>query len=111
MDRIHLDHPFATERRGLPGVIARGNTGGDGDGDAEPRSELAGARGVVGKPSFRSRSFMLARDVLAVGGRLAREHVEDGKGLVELELWIENQRDVNCVPGEGLVALPLRAHG
>jgi hypothetical protein len=51
---------------------------------------------------------MLAGDVLDVGGKVVKKYVSDGKGLVELELWIKNQHDVNCVPGKGLVALPLR---
>jgi hypothetical protein len=52
---------------------------------------------------------MLAGDVLDVGGKVVKKHVGDGKGLVELELWIKNRNGMNCVPGKGWVALPLRA--
>ena len=107
MDRIHFDQPFATERRGLPGVVAPGNMGGDYY--AQLLSEYAGEGGQVRKMSFQFRSFMLADDVLTVGGRVVKKSVADGKGLVELDLWIRNQHGVNCVPGKGLVALPLRA--
>ena len=107
LDRIHFDHPFATKRRGLPDVVAPGNMGGDYY--AQLLSEFAGEAGQVRKMSFQFRSFMLAGDVLDVGGRVARKYLTDGKGLVELELWIKNQGGVNCVPGKGLVALPLRA--
>lgn len=108
MDRIHFDHPFATKRRGLPGVVAPGNMGGDYY--AQLLSELAGEAGQVRKMSFQFRSFMLAGDVLTVGGKVLKKDVSDGgKGLVELELWIRNQAGVNCVPGKGVVALPLRA--
>jgi acyl dehydratase len=107
MDRIHFDEPFATKRRGLPGVVAPGNMGGDYY--AQLLSEYAGEGGEVRRMSFQFRSFMLADDVLTVGGKVVKKHVSDGKGLVELELWIKNQNDVNCVPGKGLVALPLRA--
>jgi hydroxyacyl-ACP dehydratase HTD2-like protein with hotdog domain len=109
MDRIHFDHPFATRRRGLPDVVAPGNMGGDYY--AQLLSELAGERGEVLRMSFQFRSFMLAGDRLDVGGRVARKSLTDGKGLVELELWIKNAADVNCVPGKGLVALPLREQG
>ena len=109
MDRIHFDQPFATQRRGLPGVVAPGNMGGDYY--AQLLSELAGEQGQVRKMSFQFRSFMLAGDVLDVGGKVVRKSVSEGKGLVELELWIKNQSGVNCVPGKGLVALPLRAQG
>lgn len=109
MDRIHFDHPFATKRRGLPDVVAPGNMGGDYY--AQLLSELAGEKGQVRKMSFQFRSFMLAGDVLDVGGKVVKKHVSDGKGLVELELWIKNGSGQNCVPGKGLVELPLRAHG
>jgi len=107
MDRIHFDHPFATKRRGLPDVVAPGNMGGDYY--AQLLSELAGEKGQVRKMSFQFRNFMLAGDTLDVGGKVVKKSVADGKGLVELELWIKNQNGVNCVPGKGLVALPLRA--
>jgi hypothetical protein len=79
-----------------------------GDYYAQLLSEYAGERGLVRKMSFQFRSFMLADDRLTVGGKVVRKSVEDGKGLVELELWIKNQHGVNCVPGKGLVALPMR---
>lgn len=106
MDRIHFDHPFATKRRGLPGVVAPGNMGGDYY--AQLLSEYAGEGGQVRRMSFQFRSFMLADDVLTVGGKVVKKSVSDGKGLVELELWIKNQDGVNCVPGKGLVAVPMR---
>lgn len=109
MDRIHFDHPFATKRRGLPDVVAPGNMGGDYY--AQLLSELAGEKGQVRKMSFQFRNFMLAGDTLDVGGKVVRKYVSEGQGLVELELWIKNQHAVNCVPGKGLVALPMRAQG
>lgn len=107
MDRIHFDEPFATKRRGLPGVVAPGNMGGDYY--AQLLSEFAGERGQVRKMSFQFRSFMLAGDVLEVGGKVVKKSVRDGKGVVDLELWIRNKDGVNCVPGKGEVELPLRA--
>lgn len=106
MDRIHFDHRFATKRRGLPGVVAPGNMGGDYY--AQLLGEYAGEGGQVRKMSFQFRNFMLADDVLTVGGKVLKKYVSDGKGLVELELWIKNESGANCVPGKGLVAVPLR---
>lgn len=107
IDRIHFDHPFATVRRGLPDVVAPGNMGGDYY--AQLLAEFAGERGQVRKVSLQFRSFMLAGDVLEVGGKVVGKSVVDGKGLVALELWLKNGKGVNCAPGKGLVALPLRA--
>ena len=106
MDRIHFDQPFATVRRGLPGVVAPGNMGGDYY--AHLLSQFAGEEGRVRKMSFQFRSFMLAGDVLQVGGKVVRKHVTDGRGVVELDLWIKNRAGANCVPGWGVVELPMR---
>jgi hydroxyacyl-ACP dehydratase HTD2-like protein with hotdog domain len=109
MDRIHFDHPFATKRRALPDVVAPGNMGGDYY--AQLLSEFAGEGGHVQKMSFQFRNFMLAGDVLNVGGKVVKKHLVDGRGIVDLEMWIKNQGNINCVPGKGQVTLPLRAQG
>lgn len=106
VDRIHFDQPFATRKRGLPGVVAPGNMGGDYY--AQLLSEYAGRKGRVRRMSFQFRSFMLADDVLSIGGKVLKKSVDAGKGLVELELWIKNQHGLLCVPGKGVVELPRR---
>jgi len=106
MDRIHFDYPFATQQRGLSNVVAPGNM--VGDYYAQLLSGYAGERGEVCKMSFQFRNFMVPGDVLDIGGRVTGKYVNEGKGFVELELWIRNQSGVNCVPGKGLVKLPLK---
>lgn len=107
MDRIHFDYPFATQQRGLPNVVAPGNMGGDYY--AQLLSGFAGGKGDVRKMSFQFRNFMVPGDVLDIGGKVVGKYVNEGGGFVELELWIRNQNGVNCVPGKGLVKLPLRS--
>ncbi len=109
IDRIHFDHPFATTRRGLPDVVAPGNMAGDYY--VQLLSDWVGEKGWVRKTSFQFRNFMVPGDVLACGGRVVNKYVDNGRGYVELELWIKNRADVNCVPGKGLVELPLRGDG
>lgn len=106
MDRIHFDYLFATQRRGLPDVVAPGNMGGDYY--AQLLFDWAGGKGEVRKLSIQFRSFMIPGDILVCGGRITKKYVSEGKGCVELELWMKNQNDVNCVPGKGLVELPVR---
>ena len=106
MDRIHFDYPFATQRRGLPNVVAPGNMGGDYY--AELLSKWVGERGELRKLSIQFRSFMVPGDILVCGGKIIRKYIQDGKGFVELDLWLKNQSNVNCVPGKGLVELPMR---
>jgi hypothetical protein len=106
MDRIHFDHPFATQRRGLPNVVAPGNMAGDYY--AQLLSGWAGEKGELRKLAIQFRNFMLPEDLLTCGGRITNKYLSEGKGYVELELWLKNQNGVNCVPGKGLVELPVR---
>jgi hydroxyacyl-ACP dehydratase HTD2-like protein with hotdog domain len=107
IDRIHFDHPFATQRRGLPNVVAPGNMAGDYY--AELLSRWAGEKGELRKLAIQFRNFMVPGDILVCGGKITKKFVDDGKGYVELELWLKNQSNVNCVPGKGVVELPIKA--
>ncbi len=106
MDRIHFDHPFATQRRGLPNVVAPGNMAGDYY--AQLLSGWAGEKGELRKLAIQFRNFMLPDDLLTCGGKITNKYMSEGKGYVELELWLKNQNNVNCVPGKGVVELPVR---
>ncbi len=106
MDRIHFDYPYATGRRGLPNVVAPGNMGGDYY--AQLLSEFAGEKGEVRKMSIQFRNFMIPGDILVCGGKIINKYRKEGKGYVELDLWMKNQKNINCIPGKGLVELPVK---
>ena len=101
MDRIHFDYPFATQRRGLPNIVAPGNMAGDYY--VQLLSGWAGEMGNLRKMSIQFRNFMLPGDTLTCGGKVTGKYVQDGKGFVELDLYIKNQNDITCVPGKGCV--------
>jgi acyl dehydratase len=107
MDRIHFDHPFATQRRGLPNVVAPGNMAGDYY--SQWLTMWAGDKGKLRKLAIQFRSFMLPDDVLTCAGKITKKYIDDGKGFVELELSLKNQSGMNCVPGKAVVELPLKA--
>ena len=106
MDRIHFDHPFATQRRGLPNIVAPGNMAGDYY--AQLLNDWAGGKGKLCKLSLQFRNFMIPGDILVCGGKITNKYIKDGKGYVELDLWIKNKHDINCVPGKGVVELPIK---
>lgn len=106
MDRIHFDHPFATQRRGLPDIVAPGNMAGDYY--VQFLTQWAGELGHLSKLSIQFRSFMLPGYLLTCGGKVISKYINDDKGYVELELSLKNQDGVNCVPGKGVVELPLK---
>lgn len=107
MDRIHFDHPYAVNRRGLPDIVAPGNMAGDYY--VQLLSDWAGEKGRLKKIGLQFRNFMTPGNVLTCGGRITGKSIEDGKGLIDLDLWIRNQDGVVCVPGKGVVELPIRA--
>ncbi|MBF8258972.1 MAG: hypothetical protein HW377_1346 [Actinobacteria bacterium] len=106
MDRIHFDYLFATLRRGLPDVVAPGPMGGDYY--AQLLGEFAGEKGEVRKMSIQFRNFMVPSDVLLCGGKITKKYMEEGKGFIELDLWLKKDNGINCAPGKGLVTLPVR---
>lgn len=105
-DRIHFDYLYSTQRRGLPNAIAPGTMGVDYY--AQLLSDWAGEKGEVRRLSVQNRHFMVPGDTLTCGGKITGKNVKEGKGYVELELWIKNQDGTNCVPGRGVVELPMR---
>jgi hypothetical protein len=71
-------------------------------------TEWAGEKGNLRKLSIQFRSFMTPGDVLTCGGKIISKVIKEGKGYAELELWIKNQNNMNCVPGKAVVELPMR---
>ena len=58
--------------------------------------------------SIQFRNFMVPPDVLMCGGKITRKYIEEGKGFIELDLWLKKDNGANCAPGKGLVRLPVR---
>ena len=106
MDRIHFDHPFATERRGLPNVVAPGNMAIDYY--AQFLTDWAGSKGELRRLSTQYRNFMIPGNTLECGGKITKKYEEGGKGYAELEIWLKNENGVNCAPGKAVAELPIR---
>lgn len=106
MDRIHFDHLFSVKRRGLPSIVAPGNMACDYY--VQLLNEWVGDKGALRKLSVQFRSFMLPDKTLTCAGKVLATRIEEGRGLVDLELTITNNEGVLCVPGKATVELPLR---
>lgn len=104
-DRIHYDYPFATEKRGLPGVVVPGNMAVDWL--AQLMLDWIGDKGELRKLSTQYRGFMVGGDTLSCGGRVTSKYIKDDKRFVECELWIK-KKDETCVLGKATVELPTR---
>ena len=57
------------------------------------------------------RRFNFVGDMTWVKGKVAAKSIEDGRCVVDLEVWCENQRGETSAPGSARVILPSRAGG
>jgi hypothetical protein len=54
------------------------------------------------------RALNFREDALTARGRITNKYEEDGKHLLELDIWVENQTGDNTCPGTATVCLPSR---
>jgi hypothetical protein len=54
------------------------------------------------------RRFNVVGDTTWIKGKVTRTYVEDGRYLVDLDVWAENQRGEVTAPGRATVQLPSR---
>jgi acyl dehydratase len=101
---IHQDDEFA-RAAGMGGVFGHGMlTMGF---VAQSLTDWAGA-GSVRKVGVRFAGLVRLKDVVTCRGRITGITRRDGLGLVDLELWAENQKGEKVVTGKATVALPAR---
>jgi acyl dehydratase len=101
---IHQDDEFA-RAAGMGGVFAHGMlTMGF---VAQSLTDWVGA-GNVRKVGVRFAGLVRLKDVVTCRGRITGVSRRDGAGLVDLDLWAENQRGEKVVTGKATVALPTR---
>ena len=101
---IHQDDEFA-RAAGMGGVFAHGML--SMGFVAQSLTDWAGA-GTVRKVGVRFAGLVRLKDTVTCKGRIVRASRSGGAGLVDLELWAENQRGEKVVTGKATVALPTR---
>ena len=101
---IHQDDEFA-KAAGMGGVFGHGMlTMGF---VAQSLTDWAGA-GAVRKVGVRFAGLVRLKDTVTCRGRITSVSRGNGAGLVDLDLWAENQRGEKVVTGKATVALPAR---
>jgi acyl dehydratase len=101
---IHQDDEFA-KAAGMGGVFAHGML--SMGFVAQSVTEWSGA-GSVRKIGVRFTGLVRLKDTVTCRGRVLETSSKNGVGLVELELWAENQKGEKVVTGKATVALPTR---
>ena len=66
-----------------------------------------GPDGFVRKVRFRMQAMNMVGDTVVGKGKVMRKYKQDGENLVDIDVWLENQRGVST-PGSATVSLPSR---
>ena len=103
---IHMDPDYAKNVAKLPDVIVMGNL--KLAYIANALEDWAGEDGWVQKLGVDYRKMDVVHSTLTAKGKVARKYQEDGKHLVDLEVWLENDKGEVTTPGRATVSLPSR---
>ncbi|WP_052887503.1 MaoC/PaaZ C-terminal domain-containing protein [Thermogemmatispora carboxidivorans] len=103
---IHLDDE-AARRVGLDGVIAHGMLSMAFLGQFIEQQIASYPEAFLARLKVRFASMVRPGDVLTCRGRVtARSREADGRELITIECWAENQRGERVTGGEALISLP-----
>ncbi|MGE0824535.1 MAG: acyl dehydratase [Candidatus Binatia bacterium] len=105
--RIHFDKDF-TLSEGYRDIVVHGPL--RGAFLSQLLTRWVGDGGMLKKLSYANRDIAYVNELLRCKGVVTRKWVEDDKGLVECEVWVENEQGVQLTPGHATVLLP-RRHG
>lgn len=102
--RIHYEQGYA-RREGHPDVIVQAHL--HGAFLTQLVMSWMGPRARLVSLSWTNRARAVPGDTLTCSGQVVAKRIEDGQGLVDLELVEANQRGEVCAPGRATVALPM----
>ena len=103
--RQHHDAEFA-RKQGQPNAFI--NTGFYHAALSRIVTDWMGDEGWLQKFSMQMRKMSYPGDTITVKGKVTKKYAKEGKGYVECEIWVENQREGVTTPGSATVILPLR---
>jgi acyl dehydratase len=73
-------------------------------------TDWVGPTGWVHRIEFQMRKMNRLRDTVHARGKVTGKHVDEtGSHFVEVDIWLENDRDGVATPGTAVVKLPTRA--
>lgn len=101
--RIHFDKDY-TLTEGYKDVIVHGPL--RGAFLSQLLTRWIGEEGVLKKLSYANRDIAYVNEPLVCKGTVTRTWIEDGKGYIECEIWVENGQGAKLTPGNATVILP-----
>ena len=103
--QIHYDKDFAIGT-GLSGVILHGALKNAFLGQLV--TDWIGEHGTLKKLNVQYRGMDYPNDPLACRGKVTKKYVQDGKHMVDCDIWLENGKGEKTTPGSATVILPTR---
>ncbi len=99
----HFDQQFA-RRAGFPDVLVHGvlKSGFMG----QMMMDWAGPKAWIRKMDVQYRRPDFPGRRLTCKGRVLRTYIQDGRGLVDLDIWVENEAGERTTPGTVTIQLP-----
>lgn len=104
---IHMDPDYAKNVAKLPDVIIMGNL--KLAYIANALTDWAGEAGWIEKLRVEYRKMDTVNTTITARGKVTRKYEQDGKRLVDLEVWVENEQGEVTTPGSAVVRLPARS--
>ena len=101
--RIHFDKDY-TLTEGYKDVIVHGPL--RGAFLSQLLTHWIGDEGVLKKMSYANRDIAYVNEPLACKGTVTRKSIENGQGLVECDIWVENAQGAKLTLGNAAVVLP-----
>ena len=101
--RIHFDKDY-TLTEGYKDIIVHGPL--RGAFLSQLLTRWIGDEGVLKKMSYANRDIAYVNEPLACKGTVTRKSIENGQGLVECDIWVENAQGAKLTLGNATVILP-----
>lgn len=103
---IHMDADYAKNVAKLPDVIIMGNL--KLAYIANAITDWAGDDGWITKLAIDYRKMDTVNSTITAKGKVTKKYQQDGKNLVELDVWVENEAGEVTTPGSAVLSLPSR---
>jgi acyl dehydratase len=102
---VHFDEQFA-RKAGHGGIFM--NTGFVQAALVRVITDFIGDEGFLRRFYFEMRRQQRPGDTMVCKGKVTAKYEEDGAGVLDLEVWAENEREGVTTPGRATVVLPRR---
>jgi hydroxyacyl-ACP dehydratase HTD2-like protein with hotdog domain len=101
--RIHFDKDF-TVSEGYKDIVVHGPL--RGAFLSQLLTRWIGDEGVLKKLSYANRDIAYVNELLVCKGIVTHKAIDNGQGLVECDIWVENDQGAKLTLGNATVLLP-----